>query len=264
NEEDLAFGHDGGVGGGQGGGPLFDLVIASDVIYSVSVVVPLFQTVGGLLLLSKPSSFSSSAKAPVDPCRGGGVVGLRAAASNPETSSRGDTDQEAVAERGGARGSGGGAPLGQGTEAAGSPRTSSQIFEGGRSSSGDGGGGRDGPGAPVFLMSQSFGYDAETERAIEQACVELGLVREVVWDELLVAPAGSQDEQKQQEQHGQRSSQPQQQARSPPPPLPPPKERLHPTLNGSSTSTSNSEDGGLLPLSQERRAGTKLQRFWRA
>lgn len=38
-------------------------------------------------------------------------------------------------------------------------------------------------------MSQSFGYDPETERAVERACVEHGLGRGVVWDELAPARA---------------------------------------------------------------------------
>ncbi|CAN0057987.1 unnamed protein product [Sphacelaria rigidula] len=46
--------------------------------------------------------------------------------------------------------------------------------------------------APLFVMSQSFVYEVETEEAITRACAQRGLLREVVWDELdCVAGGGS-------------------------------------------------------------------------
>lgn len=117
----------------------FDLLIASDVIYSVSVVKPLFDTVDGLLA------------------------------------------------RGGRAGRGGGATgegEGRNKERVGPHVRVREVFE---DANGDGlGCSRGGACAasPVFIMSQSFGYDPETEAAIDRACVEHGLVRHVVWDEL--------------------------------------------------------------------------------
>ncbi|CAM9518575.1 unnamed protein product [Scytosiphon promiscuus] len=235
--EDSAEEHCGGGGDIGGGPPFFDLVIASDAIYSVSVVEPLFQTVSGLLR-PKASSRSSSKLPSVYVGCGNG------AATDPQTSSRGDKITGAETDRGGALSD-------EYSEAVDPHVTTLQGLDGGGVFLRDGGGGSGAGGSPVFLMSQSFGYDAETERAIEQACLELGLVRQVVWDELMIAPGASKHERK--EQQGDR-----------PDGVPTPEKRLHATSNGSSIKTSSVHDEELLPLSKERRAGTKLQRFWRA
>ncbi|CAM9999331.1 unnamed protein product [Ectocarpus sp. 12 AP-2014] len=109
---------------------------------------------------------------------------------------------------------------------------------------------------PVFLMSQSFGYDTETEKTIERACLEQGLVREVVWDELHLAPTTPTTTQERQEQQE-----------------PPPPEQRQQRGAGEAAAKGEHpsparregvEEEELLLVSRPLRAGTKLQRFWRA
>lgn len=214
----------------------FELLIASDVIYSVSVVAPLFHTVSGLL------------------SRGDGPTGLRKSLSSGEEPQE---EQAPMAECSAAAGcdsdndsaiaasvpavklyspragdipgvdslpdSGGSAAAAAAATAAvvipnsvnaattvdgfrshphrtnnsascsssrNSERSSGEPSCGGERGSGERrGSGGGGVPVPVFIMSQSFGYEPETERAIDQACAEFSLVREVIWDELPPAAA---------------------------------------------------------------------------
>eukprot|EP00752_Nemacystus_decipiens_P007599 g6790.t1 len=279
---------DGGGGGGSsseyGGGDeavWFDLVIASDVIYSVSVVRPLFRTVDDLL----PRCDGDNPRADAITSTPHPAAAAASAAARREPSSAGE---EEAGEPGAVAAA---AAAGEGHQQNGTvsgeeqpavmpapPRQSPPPLPPppslqGRGGSGEGAMGGADP-SPVFLMSQSFGYDAETEREIDQACRELGLLREVVWDELpAAAPPAPED-------------QGQPQAATLQEPLPPPQgdggvgpaERRHDGAVLDSGSGSGGGGGGSdsgsccggggegapqLLLSRQVRAGTKLQRFWR-
>ncbi|CAM9464339.1 unnamed protein product [Ectocarpus sp. 12 AP-2014] len=243
-----------------GGGVLFDLVIASDVIYSVSVVEPLFLTVGELLR-PRCCPFSSREKRG-EVCVEGAVETVAGEARpprEPEPGKGGEAVERRQAAGTGGGGSGGIVPQEE-VPVLSTPKPPLREGgpfddEGSSASGGGGGGGADG--TPVFLMSQSFGYDAETEKTIERACLEQGLVREVVWDELHLAPtaptATTQERQEQQEP-------------------PPPEQRQQRgagevAAKGEHPSPARREGGRkeeLLLVSRPLRAGTKLQRFWRA
>lgn len=181
----------------------FDLLIASDVIYSASVVKPLFDTVGGLLAglggerregegrgveTSKPGQQQqlpavSLQRQPVGDCSVDNITreGLPSPLplehvynehrpgcegsnnSNISTTSRSTRCKNAatgVAHR------------------ICNTSTCGELYDGITATA-----------VAVFVMSQSFGYDSKTEEAIDRACAEHGLARQVVWDELL--PAGT-------------------------------------------------------------------------
>ncbi|CAM9753759.1 unnamed protein product [Ectocarpus fasciculatus] len=254
----------GGSGGGGGGGVLFDLVIASDVIYSVSVVEPLFVTVGELL---RPRCCSSSWREERGGvCVEGAVETGTGEARTPREPAPGQGEEAVERQQAagtGGDGSGGSVPQEEVPVASPPkpPLCKGPFDDEGSSASGGGGGGGGGgnsgaDGAPVFLMSQSFGYDAETEETIERACLEHGLVREVVWDELHLAPATPTATRERQER------------KEPPPP----EQRQHrgageAAAKGEHPSLARREGGEeeeLMLVSRPLRAGTKLQRFWRA
>ncbi|CBJ33517.1 conserved unknown protein [Ectocarpus siliculosus] len=259
SEQDGSDGDDGDSSGG--GGVLFDLVIASDVIYSVSVVEPLFLTVGELLRPRCCPCPSREKRGEVFCAEG--AVETGAGEARPPREPAPGKGEEAVERRqaAGTGGDGSGSIVPEEEVPVLSP-PKPPLREGGpfddESSSASGGGGGGGAdGTPVFLMSQSFGYDPETEKTIERACVEQGLVREVVWDELHLAPTTptttTQERQEQQEP-------------------PPPEQRQQRgagevAAKGEHPSPARREGGEeeeLLVVSRPLRAGTKLQRFWRA
>ncbi|CAM9313482.1 unnamed protein product, partial [Pylaiella littoralis] len=203
---------DRGGGGGDGSDARFDLVIASDVIYSVSVVEPLFKTVSDLLLLLPPCSLQSPSSPSLTERRSPGFGSQTTVATTTTAAAAAaeeDVDQIAAVKksRAGRKDKNTAVPGGDAAAAAASPPT---LPSQGRTD-----------GSPVFFMSQSFGYDAETERAIDRECLRHGLVREIVWDELVISsttttPEGGQ-EQRQQQQQEQQSPSGQQQRPQPQP-----------------------------------------------
>lgn len=256
-------------------GVSFDLVIASDAIYSASVVKPLFYTVNELLsrrgrhrverksiekaavgggctsageqpapvgCAAGGGPVAASVVPPQGSVSGGGVSSSCRAGTTPSMTSAGNTNFRAQGFR----------SDGTDATACSSGRTSSNISSSSNSGgSGAGRGGDNDVSRPVFVMCQSFGYDSKTESAIERACLAHGMVREVLWDEL--APAQTHD--------GEDVA----------------AERLVRGVcgygrggNGAEGKTdrdrardpATTESGSL--LSGQRRAGTKLQHFWRA
>lgn len=176
----------------------FDLLIASDVIYSVSVVEPLFETVGALLAggggvngqqggiesgehvnqaageEQGPQQPQQSLQASLplkDDCAA--TLTTSAAAGSTPTPSRTAPRLEAPSTANSR------CTTPSGTEA------SSRYFSTHMSAHGP-----TATPAPLFVMSQSFLYEAETEEAITRACERRGLLREVVWDELHSAEGG--------------------------------------------------------------------------
>lgn len=272
-------------------------MIASDVVYSHSVVEPLFDAVHGLL--SDGGSNGSWG--------GGGGGGERRGEAGGEGKKKADDGCLAVIEQqqqqqqpyssleGGDVGGGGGsvatevtatAPVTvaarrrQGGAGAGlfpSPSDGAITDNGravtanfyaapgvdgcedigggcGRSSTSSGAttiNSRGAVGPPLFVMSQSFGYDSETESAIDRACSGRGFVREVVWDELGDAPPGPHQPQ---------------QVVSPAAAAAAAAEQSFGRSGGGVVEEGGGDGsscGGGLPLSQRWRAGTKLQLFWR-
>lgn len=250
----------------------FHLVIASDVVYSLCVVKPLFDAVHGLLSDGDG--------------KGGWREGGRRKQADHGCSAPGAVEQQRQQQPcslivGGGAGGGDGAvpaevtvaPRPEGAAGAGFPPPSDGastnntdtgraataglcITPGGtgcedvngrcgNSSSSSSATNNDGAVCPpVFVMSQSFGYDSETESAIDHACSQRGLIREVVWDELGSTPAtGHQSQQAEVPAAEQICGR-----------------RSEGVVEGGD---GNCCDVGL-PLSRRWRAGTKLQLFWRA
>ena len=178
---------------------VFELLIASDVIYSVSVVAPLFHTVSSLLSRGEgPTGRRRSISSGEEPKEGRAPTAEWSAARCDDNGN--DSTIAASAVTAGPSPRRGGdipgvdlLPDGVGSAAAAASATAAVVFPQSDNASAcigkhSTGGGGEAP-VPVFVMSQSFGYDPETERAIGQACAEFGLLREIVWDELPPAAA---------------------------------------------------------------------------
>eukprot|EP00903_Cladosiphon_okamuranus_P006055 g5970.t1 len=267
-----ADGDCGGGGGGSGGGGVaevsvgFDLVIASDVIYSVSVVRPLFQTVADLLHRDdRPRGEETTTRQPPPNLAVAGAAAAAAAARRELPAEEEAEIETANSDPVVGKGPRHGAPIsGEEEPAAVSSSTPPQQPPPQHPSQApwrrsDEGEGAAADGSPMFFMSQSFRYDAATERDIDRACRELGLSREVVWDELPVdatAPGGRGAQQLAKGDggvvRGRRGH---------------PLAALDSDIGGGDSGRVCGDGGGegapQMLLSGGMRAGTKLQRFWR-
>ncbi|CAM9239652.1 unnamed protein product, partial [Ascophyllum nodosum] len=165
----------------------FDLVIASDVVYSATVVGPLFITVAGLL---------SRRSATGGPSLAGTSAGWGAKGGDrePECSGRTlvgsgacDAAEAVVRSLSGRLGKSKNDPTRAAAASCHSEEAATDDAAAGACHSSGVPNKRETTTAPVFVMCQSFGYDCETEEAIDVACSEHGLEREVVWDDLHLA-----------------------------------------------------------------------------
>ena len=171
----------------------FDLVIASDVVYSATVVGPLFITVAGLL---------SRRSATGGPSLAGTSAGWGAKGGDrePECSGRTlvgsgacDAAEAVVRSLSGRLGKSKNDPTRAAAASCHSEEAATDDAAAGACHSSGVPNKRETTTAPVFVMCQSFGYDCETEEAIDVACSEHGLEREVVWDDLHLAQARTQE-----------------------------------------------------------------------
>lgn len=151
----------------EAGDVSFDLVIGSDVIYSSTIVEPLFSTVDSLLSRGftpkQSKTVSEVAGEYRSDSRGGYTAGASTSPSSFPIRPCLGPDNSKVCPSGDALGE--------------SDRENNAVTT------------MTPP--PVFIMSQSFAYDVDTEEAIDFACTEHGLEREIVWDHLKLAPTTS-------------------------------------------------------------------------